>query len=259
MKKTLMGLAVAAALGMSPNASAASYLDLFLAEDFAIDDTPGGTAVASSTSDCASILGCEREISANYISGDGGSFDRSIMVVEDSKLSFSNDEGVRGEGVVQWDGAADLGSMTIDPDGLGGINLWAFGDGFLVEVIATDLDFDLWINAYTDDDEFTKTRVRTTGPETLFIPFANLETCDNPGGPVQEVICGGAGGDQPADLKRFGAAELIINPGGGTVSVDLSIGPITMIPEPTTLSLLGLGLLGAAATGLRRRKAAKTA
>lgn len=263
MKKTIGSVMVAAALGISASAHAFN-VDLF-AENAAIQDlTKDGAAVTAFQNEAAvgNIMGGQRDISVDYQSGnDADGISRVLMNINNDKLAFSNDDGVGGEGRVQWDGSADGGSMTLDKDGLGGINLWAFGAGFTVETLSADLGFPIAINAYTDDTHFTEVVISTTGPGVEFISFAALENaglCGAVFGPILSVTCG-AGGN--VDMSNFGALEFVINIAGfsvpQTLAVDLSIGPITAVPEPTVLSLFGAGLLGAGA--LRRRKAKSAA
>lgn len=255
MKKQLLGMAIAAALGVSSNAYALD-VDLFEEFQFVEDAVLGGGGDEDFVMESApgNILGMERDISVEFLNGSDTPNNGVTMEVFDGVLSFSNDNNVGGEGIVQWDGVD--GSMNLDTDGLGGIDLKAFGNGFVVETLTADLGFPIFINAYTDDDTFTLVEIATTGPGVEFVSFAALENtflCGGSFGPILSVTCGDDGN---VDMSNFGALEFIINADGGTTAVDLSIGPIK-VPEPAVISLLGAGLIGAAAIRRRRSKEKK--
>lgn len=257
MKKTILAVLAASALGVSASAHAFD-VDLFVDDQVAEDQTEADGAVFNSVTESVvgNIMGTERDISVDMLDGQvniGGVPQTSVkMIVTGGVLSFSNDDGVKGEGVVQWDGADN--SPILDVDGLGGLDLRQYGDGFTVETITADLGFPIAINAYTDATHFTLVEISTTGPGQEFISFDALENallCGTSGGAIISVTCG-AGGN--VDMSNFGALEFIININGATASVDLSIGPIAVVPTPATLSLLGLGLMSAGLAGVRRRK-----
>ena len=130
MKKTNTALMVAAALGLSASAHAFN-VDLFAETAVIEDNTLNGAAVTDFQNEAAvgNIMGGQRDISVDFQSGaEDGAGNRVRMaitydsILDTNKLSFSNDDGVGGEGRVQWDGD-DGGSITLNPTGLGGINV----------------------------------------------------------------------------------------------------------------------------------------
>ena len=90
-------------------------------------------------------------------------------------------------------------------------------------------------------------------PETRIIQFASLENAllcgQGPlGNGVLLIECGSGGN---FNASNTGAFQVLLNTSDpGTAEVDLAIGSIRTIPEPTMLGLLGVALL---AGGIARR------
>ena len=219
----------------------------------------------------ATILGGFRDIKVDVISGgvDNNGNNRcnvgdacTTMTVSNGSLTFNNDTGVAGIGIVQWDGDDDSSNLTIDSSATGFhedfVNQEGCGvgcDRFEVEVLAADQGFVFTIGIYTDATHWTEFDLVSsgdTGIQTfLFSDFENLALCgaDFSGVPgIEAMRCGGGG---TVDFNDVNAMQLILNVDGGTVAVDLRIGAVTKVPEPGVLALLGLGL---AAGGLLRRR-----
>jgi hypothetical protein len=275
MNKKLSVLGAAIAMSVSVNAQAAfiSYVDLFTAAQSVQDVLDDSTAVSSHVSDALSIMGTERDVSVdlvNDLSGTLNDGDRSRINVNGGTLAFSNDNLLFGEGIVQWDGVD--GSMNLNKTGLGGLDLIAAGaNAFQYEVINTDLGFLFSIELYSDAGNFTKAMIKTDAATLETIPFADLQNgliCGYdfsthgvvPGvdSAIQSITCGGDNvfGDAVAgntvNLASLGAIQAILNVGGATGSVDLRIGRVVTVPEPSVIGLVGMGLLAAGFAGKRR-------
>ena len=197
----------------------------------------------------------------------GGSNTRTANIgVAGGVLDFSVDTLARGTGTVQWDGVD--GSIALNPIGLQtagvGVDLTAGGTlgGFGVTTLFSDAGYEFLVNAFTDATHWTSISfsahaVPAGPPVTSFIPFAGFTNpflCGavNPAPNVNSITC--APGNNVVDFTNLGALELIIDPNGGSIAVDLTLDQVTTVPEPSVLGLLGAGLLaGGIATRRARR------
>lgn len=299
LKKTLLVAGIGAALGFGTTASA-GIVDLFddpalPSGDRVVDETVGGggcgagaTAGASASGNgCffqfagTNIIGGFRDLFVESVSQDlnAGADVRSSLSAGGSFLSFSNNAGTVGLGVVQWDGNDN--SADLDLDGLGGANL-IIQEGcgptgcnqFVASVTAADQGFSY---AITVVDMFG--RISTLQSVSLFaIPpnppedavylfewFSRDTGCYFELGLPFCIERSGAGTlTDDINFASVGALQFMVNQGNNvpplgptppTIAVDLSLSSITKtgekIPEPGTLALAGLALMGMA--GLRRR------
>lgn len=203
------------------------------------------------------ILGGSRDLYLFNVSGTTGTRS-AVGAVEGGELSYSNSSGVGSSLSVQWDGAD--ASSAVDVTGLGGIDLTGGGSNtaFQLTTIESDLNWQFSLQAWTDANNWTKITFNASNvvaPTVSYIDFAGFTNpffCGaiNPAPGVASIEC--APGNQPVDFANLGALEAIINT-AGSVNIDLRLADIRAVPEPGTLALVGLGMLGLA---LRRRAVA---
>ena len=266
--KTLKLVAAIAALTGSVGASAGA-IDLFTSPAAGSQVQVVGSANIGNTDfiensdagDPGSILGGYRDMSVTLLNATpGNSFDGTRMNVSGGKLSFSADAGTTGQGSIQWDGNDNL--ATLDTTGLGGVDILALGDAFTFDVISSDHPFDFSIGLYDmAGNSVVYDLQATSGAHTSTIAFnfftnAFASFCSAPSLPsgVNSVACSGTG---PLNMMNIGAMEVILGTNGGTTELDLRIGAIrTPVPEPSSIALIGLGLLASGFAGTRKSKKA---
>lgn len=190
---------------------------------------------------------------------------RDLFIQTDQEISF-NDSGeiavVSTQGQVQvantvnsqvnvaitWDGndAATTGA-DVDIDGLGGVDLIdGTNTGLLMDIDFADLGVDLTFNIWdTSGNVASVSRVFSSQvqDEQVFFAYSDLV------------------GDS-VDLTNVGAIQLLAS-GPQAYDVDFSLlqsvnpdgpPPPTPVSAPATLSLVGLGMLGATLTARRRKR-----
>lgn len=257
--KKILGTAVAvAAMFMSSGAQATPVtIDLFNGTQTATDSSADGAAVSSSALG-ADIIGGERDLSSNLVVKQANGIAESVVGF--GKYSFSVGSGAKGIGTIQWDGVDNSPALSF---GLGNLDLTDMFSNTAIEMIINEADhpFNFWVEAYTDATSWSRlmfvanvvTPYQDPG-EPHYISFAGFTNAacgvSNPAIGLVGIQCGATA----VDITRVNAIQVIIDPLAQTGAFDITIDQVRAIPEPGSLALAGLGLLGLA--GLRRRKQA---
>ena len=201
--------------------------------------TSPGILSSSVTSFSGDILGNERDIKVQLISGSGVSVESDLGSF--SILDQSQNSASKAKTTITWDGIDN--SPILNPTGLGGIDITQGGtnNGISINVLFDDLPAGLDILVYTDSGNWSKYSISLPGlifstPQNYSILFSNF------------ITQAGSG----ANFSNVGAIELFINGslfGGTDMQFDNFV---TIVPEPSTLLLISGALL--ITLGIRKRK-----
>lgn len=268
MKKHLLAVAIAGAALMASAGAQAAVVDLFSTDQASLNNYTDGTVIGSQVSSFGGdILGNYRDLQAYQISGGVSGVAGTSIAVASGNLYFSTDASVNGQGAVMWDGSTAATNTVAgfgipNYTGLGGIDLTNGGalSAFQLTTIFADQTWWFTLYMYTDATHWTSVQLESTPvatPTDEIVPFSaftNGLLCGTTGAApgVGDIMCGAGG---TADSTNVGALAAILNTGSTlTTSIDLQLTSATTIPEPGTLALFGVGLLGMGLARRRRRR-----
>ena len=271
---SIFALATAGAVGV---AHADLIVDEFNGTQFLVDLTTNGEGVVSLNYAAAGILGGNRDL---FVTKTGlgasdpfvGSSANVLLVLGDNRFEWANQDSAFGEAVIRWDGAS---SVIADANGNGeytraefdatanynsglGLDLAAAGSFLQFLVLKADIGFDFRVELFTDADSFAyvdlASQAHLNEASTPIPLSAFTATCGlgfpvlNPAEDVNEVFCS----NTDFSLNDINVIQISLRTRPGDREVDTTIDQLRVIPEPGTLALAGLTLVGLALQ--RRRK-----
>lgn len=184
-------------------------------------------------------LGGSRELRLNNNAGSGAS-SADVNSTNVGNLTFNTASGLDGELRIHYDGLAD---GVLSNTGLGGVNLKAGGEiGFHFHISKLDVALDVLLTVCNSTASLCHTDLFTKPPGVNF-DFTHSFL---------------AGGFVDAIVTNVGSIDLDLRGNNRALgSIDLQLDQfdtVTEIPEPTTLLMMGTGLLGLGLCRYLRRR-----
>lgn len=277
-------LAIAAAIaGMAMVSQAGIVIDNFnvaqgldgFGEPVLTDGSANGSGKYSSVNGATTdIIGGQRDLYIEKISGGPGFMTALVANGAYSYSTPATNPLTVGTAFLKWDGQneASPGTIyngnqaaflaTLNPTGLNNTDLKAGGNAFRIDVLDSDLGFTFGLTVFSGafGQNWTTLLLASAAhagglPASSPILFADFEGATDVAG---SVIGSGAfrftSAFGAADLSDVGALLAQVNVNGSNAQVDLSIDQVITVPEPGSLALFGIAVLGLGA--VRRRKQA---